>query len=107
MQQRNYNLRLALVFLLVGFAALATAQKSVPIPSLSVGLNQAKGQGEVANSLQILALTVLSSSHRRLILTTSFRGSSSSSVLQRLGTPTIHLNQVVIGLVACSLPTFL
>jgi flagellar biosynthesis protein FliP len=101
MMYRNSNLRLILVILLVGVASLAAAQQSVPIPSVSVGLNQAKGQGEVASSLQILALlTVLSLAPAILILTTSFSRIVIifSFLRSALGTPTIPPNQVVIGL---------
>ncbi len=101
MQHRNPTLRLILVFLLVAFAAFAAAQQKLPIPSVSLGVNQAKGQGDVASSLQILALlTVLSLAPAILILTTSFSRIVIifSFLRSALGTPTIPPNQVVIGL---------
>src|SRR5205807_8750789 len=95
------TLRPILVFLLALFAAGAIAQQNLPIPSVSLGVNGAKGQTEVANSLQILALlTVLSLAPAILILTTSFSRIVIifSFLRSALGTPTIPPNQVVIGL---------
>ncbi len=99
--RRTPILRLTLVFLLVAVAGLAVAQQGLPIPSVSLGVNQAKGQNDVASSLQILALlTVLSLAPAILILTTSFSRIVIifSFLRSALGTPTIPPNQVVIGL---------
>lgn len=99
--QRVHILRTSLVFLLVAIVGFAAAQKALPIPSVSLGVNQAKGQNEVASSLQILALlTVLSLAPAILILTTSFSRIVIifSFLRSALGTPTIPPNQVVIGL---------
>jgi flagellar biosynthesis protein FliP len=101
MNQRSTTMRLALVFLLVLAAAVAVAQQAVPLPTVSLGVNQAKGQNDVASSLQILALlTVLSLAPAILILTTSFSRIVIifSFLRSALGTPTIPPNQVVIGL---------
>lgn len=100
MQSHGRTLRLILVFLLAGLGVMAAAQ-NLPIPSVSVGLNGAKGQSEVSSSLQILALlTVLSLAPAILILTTSFSRIVIifSFLRSALGTPTIPPNQVVIGL---------
>jgi flagellar biosynthesis protein FliP len=102
MQNRARSLRFTLVFLLAGLVTVAAAQKGgLPIPSVSLGLNQAKGQDQVASSLQILALlTVLSLAPAILILTTAFSRIVIifSFLRSALGTPTIPPNQVVIGL---------
>jgi len=101
MSHRTHFLRLILVILLVVVAGFACAQQSLPVPSLSVGLNGAKSQDQVASSLQILALlTVLSLAPAILILTTSFSRIVIifSFLRSALGTPTIPPNQVVIGL---------
>ncbi|HVT14125.1 MAG TPA: flagellar type III secretion system pore protein FliP [Fimbriimonadaceae bacterium] len=98
---RALVLRLTLVFLLVAVAGFAVAQQGLPVPSVSLGVNQAKGQNDVASSLQILALlTVLSLAPAILILTTSFSRIVIifSFLRSALGTPTIPPNQVVIGL---------
>lgn len=98
----SQKLRLPIILLLMGLAALAAAQ-SFPIPSVTVGVNPSKGAagGDVASSLQILALlTVLSLAPAILILTTSFSRIVIifSFLRSALGTPTIPPNQVVIGL---------
>lgn len=98
---RRQVLRAALVFLLVACVAFAAAQATLPVPKLTVGLDGAKGQGDVNSSLQILALlTVLSLAPAILILTTSFPRIVIifSFLRSALGTPTIPPNQVVIGL---------
>ncbi len=92
--------RLVLVFLL-GLTVSFAAAQNLPVPGLTVGLNQAKGQGDVSSSLQILALlTVLSLAPAILILTTSFSRIVIifSFLRSALGTPSIPPNQVVIGL---------
>ncbi|MFI5386449.1 MAG: flagellar biosynthetic protein FliP, partial [Fimbriimonadales bacterium] len=101
MQHRTLTLRLILVFLLAAIVCSVAAQQGTPIPKLSIGVDQAKGQNEVASSLQILALlTVLSLAPAILILTTSFSRIVIifSFLRSALGTPTIPPNQVVIGL---------
>lgn len=101
MKNRTGILRLILVFLLVIAGSVAVAQQAVPLPSVSFGVNQAKGQNDVASSLQILALlTILSLAPAILILTTSFSRIVIifSFLRSALGTPTIPPNQVVIGL---------
>jgi len=95
------TLRLTLVILLVGAVCFAAAQQGPAIPKISVGLDSAKGQGDVSSSLQILALlTVLSLAPAILILTTSFTRIVIifSFLRTALGTATIPPNQVVIGL---------
>lgn len=101
MHNRTRILRSTLVILLICLGVFAVAQKSLPVPSLSLGVGNAKGQDQVASSLQILALlTVLSLAPAILILTTSFSRIVIifSFLRSALGTPTIPPNQVVIGL---------
>lgn len=103
MPNRSTVARLILVLLLACLAGFAIAQQSLPIPKVSIDVNPAKGQaqGDVASSLQILALlTVLSLAPAILILTTSFSRIVIifSFLRSALGTPTIPPNQVVIGL---------
>jgi flagellar biosynthetic protein FliP len=101
MLDRTRSLRFILVFLLVCATGAAFSQQSLPVPTVSLGVNQAKGQDQVASSLQILALlTVLSLAPAILILTTSFSRIVIifSFLRSALGTPTIPPNQVVIGL---------
>src|ERR1044072_4138649 len=98
--KRNYVKPLA-VILLRAIVTMAAAQKALPVPNVSIGLNQAKGQNDVASSLQILALlTVLSLAPAILILTTSFSRIVIifSFLRSALGTPSIPPNQVIIGL---------
>jgi flagellar biosynthetic protein FliP len=98
--KRNYVKPLA-VILLLAIVTMAAAQKALPVPNVSIGLNQAKGQNDVASSLQILALlTVLSLAPAILILTTSFSRIVIifSFLRSALGTPSIPPNQVIIGL---------
>ncbi len=93
------NLKLILVSLLGSLACFASAQ--ISIPSVNIGLGPSKGQGDVATSLQILALlTVLSVAPAILILTTAFTRITIifSFVRQAIGTPTIPPNQVIVGL---------
>lgn len=94
-------LRFLTVLALFAIVTFAAAQQQLPIPNVSLGLNQGKGQGDVANSLQILALlTVLSLAPAILILTTSFSRIVIifSFLRSALGTPSIPPNQVIIGL---------
>jgi flagellar biosynthetic protein FliP len=99
-------LKPVLVLLLVALGAWAFSQSSpgqISIPKISVvlGGGGAGKTGEVATSLQILALlTVLSVAPAILILTTAFTRIVIvfSFVRSALGTPTIPPNQVLIGL---------
>lgn len=91
--------RLLSTVTLFAFGACAFAQTQ--LPKISFGVENAQSQGDVATSLQILALlTVLSIAPAILILTTSFTRIVIifSFVRSALGTPTIPPNQVVIGL---------
>lgn len=99
--------RLAFVLLLFVVAASAFAQATattgggISIPTVSVGVNKAGGSGDVAGSLQILALlTVLSLAPALLMMTTAFSRIIIvfSFLRTAIGTPTIPPNQVVIGL---------
>src|SRR4051794_28606094 len=100
MKRHTLTLRFILVFLLAVLGVFAAAQ-NLPVPQVSLGVNPSKGQGDVASSLQILALlTVLSLAPAILILTTSFSRIVIifSFLRSALGTPTIPPNQVIIGL---------
>src|SRR5687768_11313906 len=95
------TLRFSLVFLLMLCVGIAVAQKTGTVPSLKIGLEGAKNQGDVSTSLQILALlTVLSVAPAIMILTTAFTRIVIIFGFLRnaLGTQTIPPNQVVIGL---------
>ncbi len=94
-----------LVLCLLAMAGMAFSQAATAggtaIPNLSVDFGGAKGQGGVANSLQILALlTILSLAPAILILTTAFTRIMIifSFVRSALGTPSIPPNQVLVGL---------
>ena len=91
--------KLLWILLLLGIAECAFAQTG--IPKISIGVDGAKGQTEVASSLQIMALlTVLSLAPALMILTTAFTRIVIifSFIRTALGTPSIPPNQVVIGL---------
>ena len=77
------------------------AQQSFPIPRIQIGVNQAQGPQEVAESLQLLIiLTVLSLAPGILIMTTSFVRIVIvlSFTRSALGTNQMPPNQVMIGL---------
>jgi flagellar biosynthetic protein FliP len=87
------------IVLLFGITEAAFAQAG--IPKISIGIDGAKGQGEVSTSLQIMAmLTVLSLAPAIMILTTAFTRIViiMSFIRTALGTPSIPPNQVLIGL---------
>ncbi len=98
------RLRLAkpiLVLMLFAAVAIAMPQQFPALPKVSVGLDTAKGTGDVASTLQVLALlTVLSVAPAILILTTAFTRIVIvfSFVRSALGTPAIPPNQVLVGL---------
>lgn len=89
---------------LVAVALLVAAQAvfaQTGLPSISIGVGNAKGQGEVSTSLQIMALlTVLSLAPALMILTTAFTRIVIilSFVRTALGTQSIPPNQVMVGL---------
>lgn len=86
-----------IIFLLASDIALA----QTGLPKVSIGIDQAQGQGDVSTSLQIMAmLTVLSLAPALMILTTAFTRISIilSFVRTALGTQAIPPNQVLIGL---------
>lgn len=93
--------RFVLVFLLGIICCVAFAQTQLPIPKVSLGLDQGKSSGDVSATLQVLALlTVLSLAPAILILTTAFTRIViiMSFLRNALGTPAIPPNQVLIGL---------
>ncbi len=95
---------IAILFLLL-LAACAFAQQAasagVDVPNIKLGIDKAHNPGEVASSLQILALlTILSLAPALLMMTTAFTRIVIvfSFLRTAIGTPTIPPNQVVIGL---------
>lgn len=83
------------------FAATEAVFAQAGLPSISIGVGNAKGQGEVSTSLQIMALlTVLSLAPALMILTTAFTRIVIilSFVRTALGTQSIPPNQVMVGL---------
>jgi flagellar biosynthetic protein FliP len=87
------------IVLLLGLMQIASAQAG--LPKISIGLDQAKTQGDVSSSLQIMAmLTVLSLAPALMILTTAFTRIVIilSFVRTAIGTQSIPPNQVIIGL---------
>lgn len=104
----NKNLRIIAILSLIGLTALGfsqmaatSSQSGVPLPNIAIDFGAGKGQNQVANSLQILALlTILSLAPAILILTTAFTRIMIifSFVRSALGTPTIPPNQVLVGL---------
>jgi flagellar biosynthetic protein FliP len=96
-------LRVFAIAVLTGLAlaSVAGAQTSVPLPTLSLGVQDATEPTKVAMSLQILALmTVLSIAPAILILTTSFTRIAVvlSFLRTALGTQQLPPNQVLVGL---------
>ena len=105
---RMKNLRILAVLSLIGLAAVGFSQlaatgnqSGLPLPNVSIDFGGQKGNNQVSNSLQILALlTVLSLAPAILILTTAFTRIMIifSFVRSALGTQSIPPNQVLIGL---------
>ncbi|GJM43969.1 MAG: flagellar biosynthetic protein FliP [Gemmatimonadota bacterium] len=92
---------LAAVALVALVAAPASAQTSIPMPTLSFGVEDTTEPSKIALSLQILALmTVLSLAPAFLILTTSFTRIAVVLGFLRtaLGTQQLPPNQIIIGL---------
>ncbi|MBS1723222.1 MAG: flagellar type III secretion system pore protein FliP [Armatimonadetes bacterium] len=92
--------RLVLLLLLVGLACWAVPQQ-VQVPSIQLGVGNAKDQTQLSTSLQILALlTVLSLAPAILILSTAFTRIVIilGFVRTALGTQSIPPNQVIVGL---------
>ncbi len=95
---KNHVLKLALTLGLLGLVCMAIPQT---VPSVSVQIGPQKGSGQVATTLQILALlTVLSLAPAILMLTTAFTRIVIifSFLRSAMGTPSIPPNQVLIGL---------
>jgi flagellar biosynthetic protein FliP len=87
--------------LLAVFALPVAAGAQVPLPTLSLGVQDATEPTKIATSLQILALmTVLSIAPAILILTTSFTRIAVvlSFLRTALGTQSLPPNQILIGL---------
>jgi flagellar biosynthetic protein FliP len=82
-------------------AAPSFAQTAIPLPTLSLGVEDTSEPGKIALALQILALmTVLSLAPAIFILTTSFTRIAVvlSFLRTALGTQQLPPNQVLIGL---------
>lgn len=97
---RRWGLFATLAIVLLA-ALPAAAQTSVPLPTLSFGVQDTTDPGQVGVTLQILALmTVLSLAPAFLILTTSFTRIAVvlSFLRTALGTQQLPPNQIVIGL---------
>jgi flagellar biosynthetic protein FliP len=95
---RRAVLKTSLVVGLMGLVCCAVPQT---IPSISLQLGPQKGGGDVATTLQILALlTVLSLAPAILMLTTAFTRIVIifSFLRSAMGAPSIPPNQVLIGL---------
>jgi flagellar biosynthetic protein FliP len=81
--------------------AHAARAQAIPIPTVSIGVKEASGPGEVSSLVQILlVLTVLSLAPAILIMMTSFtRVAVVLSFLRHaLGTQTMPSNQIIVGL---------
>lgn len=95
---RPFLVRALPVILLVAIAAFAIPQG---LPKVSIGLDTAKGQDDVSQTLKVLALlTVLSLAPALLILTTAFTRIVIifSFLRNALGLQSIPPNQVLVGL---------
>ena len=82
------------------FPALAQGQ-AIPIPTIKIGVGEAKDSGEVSVLIQILfLLTILSIAPALLIMMTSFTRLIVvfSFLRQAIGTPQMPPNQILIGL---------
>ncbi|NNE43136.1 MAG: flagellar type III secretion system pore protein FliP [Gemmatimonadetes bacterium] len=87
--------------LLLGGASVAAAQSALPLPTLSLGVEDTTEPTKIALTLQILALmTVLSLAPAILVLTTSFTRIAVvlSFLRTALGTQQLPPNQIIIGL---------
>lgn len=86
---------------LLAAPVVAFAQSPLPLPTLSLGVQDATEPTKIATSLQILALmTVLSLAPAILILTTSFTRIAVvlSFLRTALGTQQLPPNQIIVGL---------
>ncbi|HOP75147.1 MAG TPA: flagellar type III secretion system pore protein FliP [Bacillota bacterium] len=101
-QQRKMIYTGLLVLMLLGaFSGISWAAPAMPIPQIQIGVGEAQGPAEVAQSLQLLIiLTVLSLAPAILIMTTSFIRIVIVLSFTRtaLGTNQMPPNQVMIGL---------
>ena len=90
-----------LFWIVVFLAAVECTFAQAGLPKISIGVGEAKSQGDVSTSLQIMALlTVLSLAPALMILTTAFTRIViiMSFVRTALGTQSIPPNQVMVGL---------
>lgn len=92
---------LLIASLTLAFASAAWAQTSMPLPKISIGLDQARTPQDVSLSLQILfVLTILSLAPALLIMLTSFTRIIIvlSFTRSALGTQQVPPNSVLVGL---------
>ena len=100
----NKGIPLVLAGVLAGGLVLAIASPGwgqLPVPTLKVGLGEAKNPGEVSVLLQVLMLlTVLSLAPAILIMMTSFTRLAVvfSFLRHAIGTQQMPPNQIIIGL---------
>jgi flagellar biosynthetic protein FliP len=100
-QVRRIAKAAALFALTAALAAPASAQTAVPLPTLSLGVQDTTEPTQIALTLQILALmTVLSLAPAILMLTTAFTRIAVvlSFLRTALGTQQLPPNQIIIGL---------
>lgn len=89
------------ILVMVMVVILLNQAMAIPLPKVSIGVEEATNPGEVAVALQVLfLLTILSLAPGILIMMTSFARIVVvlSFLRQALGTPQLPPNQVIIGL---------
>ncbi|MBI2877661.1 MAG: flagellar type III secretion system pore protein FliP [Candidatus Tectomicrobia bacterium] len=94
-------LPLLLLFALAGLIPAAVQAQGLPIPKVTIGVEEAREPAQVALGLQILVLlTVLTLAPALMIMTTSFARIVIvlSFLRQALGTQQLPPNQIIIGL---------
>ena len=108
MGNRAYRLHIPWILLTVigglifiGNSPVSAQNQTIPIPTLKIGVGEAKDTGEVSVLIQILfLLTILSLAPAILIMMTSFTRLIVvfSFLRQAIGTPQMPPNQIMIGL---------
>lgn len=97
----KFSVVLLTLAILTGHAFAKGGSLADGLPNVSVHIGGTKGTGDVASSLQMLALlTILSLAPAIMLMTTAFTRIVIilSFVRQAIGSPTIPPNQVIIGL---------
>jgi flagellar biosynthetic protein FliP len=108
MGNRAYRLHISWILLTVigglifiGNSPVSAQSQTIPIPTLKIGVGEAKDTGEVSALIQILfLLTILSLAPAIMIMMTSFTRLIVvfSFLRQAIGTPQMPPNQIMIGL---------